>query len=203
MSNIVIIDFSHGVNTKGKQSPDGRIREGRWSREVGKRIGSDLALLGFKVFEIIPEDDDIPLQKRCDRVNKIVKEHPNDKIIFISLHINAAPGDGWDDKASGCSVYVCNDARRESVQLGRNYYEFVNKLNLQGNRSVPSEGVWRANFKVLVGTQCPAILTENLFMTNHKEVDFLLSEKGKETIVNLHVLTVCKYFGVPCSMIVG
>jgi N-acetylmuramoyl-L-alanine amidase len=42
-------------------------------------------------------------------------------------------------------------------------------------------------------TKCPAVLTENLFQDNKKDVEFLLSEKGKETIVNLHVEGIINY----------
>lgn len=201
MRNIVLLDYGHGVNTKGKQSPDGRLREGVWSREVGKRLKKELEGIGFAVCEITPEDDDIKLQKRCERVNDIIKKNPKDNIILISIHVNAAPGDGWSS-AGGASGWVHTNASSESVRLGQCYYDFVEKLNLKGNRSVPSERVWRANFAILRGSNCPALLTENLFQTNKQEVDFLLSEKGKETIINLHIATICKYFGVPCSIIV-
>ena len=39
----------------------------------------------------------------------------------------------------------------------------------------------------------PAVLTENLFMTNKNEVDFLLSEEGKKAIINLHVDGIVNY----------
>ena len=203
MSNIVCIDYAHGIRqyTKGKQSPDGSLYEGEWSREVGKRLKKELELLGFRVFEVTPENEDIALQKRCERVNEVIAKNPHDNIILISIHINASPLEGWDDKASGESVFVCTNASEASVKLGQYFYEGVIKMNLKGNRCVPSERVWRANYKILRGVDCPAILTENLFMTNHNEVKYLLSEKGKESIVGLHVCAVCKYFGVPCSLI--
>ena len=46
---------------------------------------------------------------------------------------------------------------------------------------------------ILKHTVCPAVLTENLFQDNKEDVDYLLSEKGKQTIVNLHVDGIIKY----------
>ena len=36
-------------------------------------------------------------------------------------------------------------------------------------------------------TSCPAVLTENLFMDNHEDCDFLLSPEGQQSLVDLHV----------------
>ena len=38
---------------------------------------------------------------------------------------------------------------------------------------------YEAPLYLLNQTSCPAILTENMYMTNKDEVDFLLSEEGK------------------------
>ena len=37
------------------------------------------------------------------------------------------------------------------------------------------------------GTKCAACLTENLFQDNREDVDYLLSEAGREAIITLHV----------------
>ncbi len=42
-------------------------------------------------------------------------------------------------------------------------------------------------------TNCPAVLTENLFMDNRQECDYLLSEAGKETLAQLHVNAILNY----------
>ena len=33
----------------------------------------------------------------------------------------------------------------------------------------------------------PAVLTENLFMDNHTDCNFLLSKEGQQSLVDLHV----------------
>ena len=194
-----MFDFGHGTRkyTKGKCSPDKTLYEGEWNREVGMMIINGLKQMGLDARAIVTEDEDISLQKRCDRANKIIKDNPDKKCLYISIHVNAAPGDGWNDKASGVQVYVSKGASEESVKLAQCYYDMVEEMGLKGNRSVPKERVWRANYKVLVGTNCPAILTENLFMTNPGEVEYLKSTEGKEDIMNMHICALCKYMGVP------
>ena len=49
------------------------------------------------------------------------------------------------------------------------------------------------NFTVIYKANCPAVLTENLFMDNKEECEYLLSEEGKQAIVNLHVDGILKY----------
>ena len=50
-----------------------------------------------------------------------------------------------------------------------------------------------SGFYILKHTKCPAVLTENLFQDNREDVDFLLSDEGKRTIVDLHVQGIMNY----------
>ena len=42
-------------------------------------------------------------------------------------------------------------------------------------------------------TNCPAVLTENMFQDNKEDVDFLLSEEGKQMITYIHVNGIIDY----------
>lgn len=42
-------------------------------------------------------------------------------------------------------------------------------------------------FYILKHTLCPAVLTENLFMDNQKDCQFLLSSKGRQAIIDFHI----------------
>ena len=53
-----------------------------------------------------------------------------------------------------------------------------------------------SQFYILRHTNCPAVLTENLFQDNREDVEFLLSEEGKRAIVSLHVWGTMKYLGL-------
>lgn len=203
-SDIVVdLDNGHGTReyTFGKRSADGRYFEGEWSRVIVPKLADALRAIGFGVNIIVPERADISLGDRCSRANAKMKDGKYH--IYISIHSNAAPAEscrmGWADNVSGLSVYCAKDGSDASLVLARNLYLAGVEFGLKGNRSVPSAGCWQANFYVLVHTAMPSALTENLFHTNRREVDFLLSEAGQETIVNYHVAGICKTFGIPYS----
>ena len=52
---------------------------------------------------------------------------------------------------------------------------------------------WESNFTVIYAAAMPAILTENLFYTNVGDTEFLMSQKGKEAIRDIHVNGIIKY----------
>lgn len=188
---IVLIDNGHGYNTPGKCSPDKKLLEYKWTREIAKGVKMQLDELGIQSILIVPEEYDVSLSERVKRVNQIYKENKN--VFLISIHINAAGGDGkWHD-ATGFSVWVAKASSKKSKQLAQIFYKNAEKYNLQGNRCVPKEKYWTANFTIIKRTNCPAVLTENLFQDNKKEAEYLLSDEGKQTIINLHVNTIKEY----------
>lgn len=199
MKTIILVDFGHGTRqyTKGKCAPDKSLYEGEWTREVGKRIVNALRELGLDCRPIVTEDEDISLMERCDRVNKIVDDNKDCQCIFLSVHINAAGNEGKWEKASGWTAWVSKTASDKSKTLAQDLYSVATEMGLKGNRSVPAEHYWSANFKVLKSTRCPAVLTENLFMDNKGDLEFLKSEEGKDKLVNLHVMGICKYLDIP------
>ena len=48
-------------------------------------------------------------------------------------------------------------------------------------------GVKNANFYVLKYTKMPAVLTENGFMTNLKEAEIIMSDKGRKKLAQSHL----------------
>lgn len=195
----ILLDNGHGTrrHTAGKHSPDRSLYEGEWAREIVSRLHSELCKLGFDARIIVPEESDIALRTRVARANRIMKENPGRRWLYVSVHINAAGnGDKWYD-ASGVSVYVSNGASQESRELAQTFYGIAEKLGLKGNRSVPKERYWRANFTVITETKMPAILTENMFQDNREDCEWLKSEKGKDTIVSLHVAALCQHCCIP------
>lgn len=188
----ILIDNGHGVNTPGKQSPDGRLKEYAYAREIAQRLVEQLIAQGHDAQRIVTEETDIPLPERCRRVNAICKTHGAANVILISIHNNAAANAGWQ-KATGWTGWVYTKAGLQSRQLAQLLYTEAERLGLKGNRSVPSNKYWEANFYILKHTTCPAVLTENLFQDNMDDVAFLLSETGKEAIVQLHVDGIINY----------
>ena len=188
--------------TKGKRSPDESLFEGEWAREMVDRIIKAFEGLEVECINIVPEREDIPRSERIKRANTIIKNNPDKKCYYISVHINAAGNEGKWLGARGFCVYVAKNASQESHTLAQNIYTAAEELGLKGNRCVPGERYWQANFDVIYFTKCPAILTENLFMDNKEDLEILKSEEGKEKIVNLHLIGICKTLGLPCSTLI-
>jgi len=51
-----------------------------------------------------------------------------------------------------------------------------------------------AHLYVLKHTNCPAVLTENFFMDNKNDVEYLLSDAGFHAIMRLHIEGILSYF---------
>lgn len=70
----VLIDNGHGEETPGKRSPDGRLREYAYAREIANRVVSKLQEVGVDAVRIVTEETDISLPERVARANKAYAE---------------------------------------------------------------------------------------------------------------------------------
>lgn len=191
-SIIVLLDNGHGVNTPGKCSPDKTLLEYKWAREIVDKLMVEFAKLGIRSIKLVPEDTDISLRERVRRANQHYKNN-NKQAILISVHCNTAGSDGKWHNACGWSVFVAQNASNNSKRLARNLYEEAEKRGLKGNRSVPKEKYWVQSLAMCRDTNCPAVLTENMFQDNKEDVALLLSEEGKKKIIDAHVQGVLNY----------
>lgn len=190
---IVLIDNGHGRETPGKRSPDGRLREYAWTRELAQRIVGELRRRGIDAHLLTPEQEDISLRERVKRVNDICHKVGKQNVLLVSIHNNAAGADGrWHD-ARGFAVYTSNNAGQGSRRLAAEFYAGAKARGLTGNRATPPQGFWQASLAMCRDTKCAAVLTENLFQDNREDVEYLLSNEGKTTIVDLHVNAILNY----------
>lgn len=184
----------HGSNTPGKCSPDGRLREYSYTREIAGRVVFELRKLGIDAELVVKEEIDVPLSERCRRVN----EYKTSEAILISIHCNAAGnGSNWM-QARGWEAWTSvgqtkADKLADCLYATAEEYLFGMKIRKDMADGDPDK---ESSFYILKHTKCPAVLTENLFQDNKEDVDFLLSEEGKRTIVSLHVKGICKYLGI-------
>lgn len=191
---IVLIDNGHGANTPGKCSPDKQIREYSYTREIASLLEQKLKEKSITAIRIVTEENDVPLNQRVSRVNTICREFGAQNCCVVSIHLDACPpNDGKWHSARGFSVRVAKNASSRSKKLARLLYEQAEALNLKGNRSVPPEKYWVQNLAICRDTNCAAVLTENLFQDNKEDVAFLLSEEGKDAIVQLHLNGIMNY----------
>jgi N-acetylmuramoyl-L-alanine amidase len=191
---IILIDNGHGVNTPGKCSPDKKVREYAYAREIAKRIVTELKQQNYNAELLVTEENDISLKERVTRTNNICKKHGASNVIFISIHCNASGNGDWM-KAQGWSAFT-SKGNTKSDKIASILYEYAEKYFK--NRKIRTDYSdkdpdWEENFYVLKNTNCPAVLTENFFMDNKDDVNYLLSEEGKTAIVKTHVDAIQKY----------
>lgn len=188
---LVLLDNGHGINTPGKASPDGSLKEYKYTREIVSSIQKQLTEEGIDSKILVPEDADISLKERVSRVNKLCKD--NDNVILISVHCNAAGSDGQWHNAKGWSVFISQNSSNNSKELATCLAKEAELLGLKMRYSTPGQAYWVQSLAMCRDTNCPAVLTENLFQDNKEDVEFLLSEEGKKSIVTLHVNGIKKY----------
>lgn len=188
-----ILGTAHTEDTLGKRSPDGSLKEYLYSRKLVKAIFNSLKEKGYLVY-IDSMETKIPneLKERCRIVNTLCKKYKN--CIYISIHVNAAGnGTNWAN-ATGWEAYTSKGFTKADELANCLYKSAIKNLEGQKIRTSGSKYLAKeANFYVLRHTNCPAVLTENFFMDNKKDVEFLLSEKGFNQLVNLHVEGIINY----------
>lgn len=189
----ILIDNGHGVDTAGKRSPDGSLREYKYAREIAGRIVSELRKQGFDAERIVTEENDISLRERCQRVNAICNRLGTNNVILVSVHCNAAGNGSQWINARGWSAHVSLNASTQSKAFARSLIEAAENEGLKVRKYAHQVPYWEQNLAICRDTNCPAVLTENLFQDNKEDVAFLLSETGKETIVSLHVKGITNY----------
>ena len=123
----ILIDNGHGIQTKGKHSPDGKLLEYAYTRELARQIVTTLKARGYDSELLVPEDDDIPLSERVRRTNVHCQALGKSNVILISLHINAAGGGTKWMNATGWSCYTCK-GQTESGRLTDCLYKAAEQI---------------------------------------------------------------------------
>ncbi len=184
---IYILDTGHGgvINgvpqTAGKRSPDwesGILYEGESNRRIAAKVKDLLDNEGISCLIIPNSLRDAPLSSRVQKANSINKFKPS---VLLSFHSDAF----HDEKANGWSAFTYY-GETKSDKIATILYSEAKKSKLK-LRTDFSDGDpdKEANFFILRKTDCPAVLIENLFMTNKKDYKYLMSEKGQNTIARM------------------
>lgn len=201
---LVMIDNGHGEETPGKKSPDGRLKEWAYTREIVKRMKVELDRIGIPYYIVTPETRDVKLSTRVNRVNKKYAECKLNgiKSFFISVHVNAAKNGEWYS-ARGWSGWT-SKGQTAGDKLADCLYEAAHlvldpkKIKIRTEKSDGDED-WESNFYVLKNSNCAACLTENFFMDNKEDVEYLLSEEGMNDITRIHIEGIKKYISKYCK----
>ena len=191
----ILIDNGHGIDTKGKRSPDGCLLEYAQNRLLAGRIVTALQARGLDASLLVPEGTDIPLPERCRRVNEWCRQLGKDNVLLISIHCNAAGrGDRWLSARGWCAYTTRGNTRAD--RLATCLYNAASH-HLPGMRLrtdyTDGDPDLEKNFYILLHTAAPAVLSESLFMDNQADCDFLLTAEGQQSLVDLHVEGITNY----------
>ena len=190
----IILDFGHGKDTPGKKSPDCRLEEWKFNRELGMIIYEGLKKQDYNPVILVPEDIDIGLPERCARVNEMCKV---ESCILISIHGNAAGnGSSWLN-ASGWQCHTTIGETRADI-LAKYLYEVAHEILHPLKIGVreyngSNEPDWENDFYILKHTICPSVLIENLFYDNKKDIEIMLSDEGKQILANVTIEGIKRY----------
>lgn len=177
---------------------DGSLREGINARIIARRIVSELTARGYDARLITPEEDDIPLSTRVKRVNDICQRVGSRKACVVSIHHDAMGYGKYWMPAQGWSVRCSKGRHAKNVSLGSQrlaecLFDEACKMGRQMRQPLLAQKYWVQDLAICRDTLCPACLTENFFMTNLDDLEFIKSEAGISAIVEAHVNALIKY----------
>ena len=191
---VILIDNGHGYDTKGKRSPDGRLLEYKYAREIAASVHRQLVSLGYDARLLVPETNDVSLTERARRANLVCAKAGSTNVILISIHCNAAGNGQWMN-ARGWSAFTSRGTTKADTIANFLYAEAEHQFAGLKIRKDMSDGDpdWEEGFYILRKTVCPAVLTENFFQDNQEDVEYLLSVEGRAAIVATHVNGIVNY----------
>ena len=189
----ILVEAGHGnpplTGRGSKQSPDGRIKEYVYCREIVAEVVKRLRAQGYDAENTVPEKGDISLGERCARVNAWCERLGAKNVVFVSIHNNAAGCGQWMS-ARGWEAWT-SKGQTMGDKLADCLYDAAQKYLPQGTKIrtdlTDGDRDKEGNLAVVRGTRCAACLTENLFQDNKEDVEYLLSPEGREAIIKLHV----------------
>ena len=200
MNKIILIDPGHGGLIEGDYMTEGKqatfekstIYEGVLNRGVANWLNLELSIRNIKSEIITPENTDVPLTERIERVNTKVTKNPDSKYFLLSIHHNASE----NATAKGFECFTSRGETDSDMFADRLMNLFIEKHPKRKARHELLAGqiiAKEANFRILKETKCPAVLTEFCFMTNKDEFEYMTRYSGIMDEVNLFVDWIVNY----------
>jgi N-acetylmuramoyl-L-alanine amidase len=210
----VLLDNGHGSNILGKRSgklADGRqLFEWKFCREVVDALYDRLKVYKqFVPIKITPENTDINLTTRVNRINQYCRKYGASNCIMISVHVNAS-GNGQWMTGRGWSTWTTkgqniSDKLAECLYEGADYVinqnkEYINSFKGQTKQKPIREDKsdndrdWEASYQIIKGANCAATLSENFFMDNKQDCEYLLSPRGLNDVICIHMKGIEIYY---------
>ena len=180
----IALDAGHGLNTVGKQTPDG-IKEWTLNDKVRDKVA---ALLSEYDVEVIHTDDEGGAvdESLSSRVNKYVSAGV---AAFVSIHHNAFTGN-WNG-ATGVEVYTDKNPTAKDTKLATLIYnKMVAYTGLKGR------GIKKAAFTVINQNTVPAVLCEGGFMDGTNDYKIITSDAGQSAYAKAVAEGLIEFLGI-------
>lgn len=181
MTKLVVIDPGHGGSDPG--ATVNGLRECDVTLAIAKRIRSAL----LRDFDV-----DVKLTRRDNSTVSLGarSKFANDRnaAYFVSVHINAGGGNGYED-------YIHDNAGSRTADWRNDVHGAIAPFLQQ--RGVTDRGKKRANFAVLRETRMPAILTENLFIDTVSDANKLKDPSFLDGLAKAHARGIAAALNLP------
>src|SRR5690625_4694621 len=175
----IFIDAGHGGTDPGAQGNG--LREKDLTLTISKKIADILKDYNVSVKLSRTTDKTLSLKQRTDAANKWGADY------FLSVHINAGGGTGYEDFIyNGLSDSSQTAKRRNTIHA-----EIIKQLSGVRNR-----GKKKANFHVLRESKMEAMLTENMFIDTKADADKLKSNAFLNKVAQGRANGLIKAFGL-------
>jgi N-acetylmuramoyl-L-alanine amidase len=162
----VVIDPGHGGHDPGTTSVYG-MQEKTIVLDVAQTVAEKLIQYGVDVRLTRDGDEYRPLPDRAGFANRC------GAALLVSIHGDAAPRNRW---VSGFTVYTARSPSRASIAAAQAIIDRMAPV------AAVSRGRREANYQVLVGASCPAVLVELGFLSNGREAADLGSQGYRDRL---------------------
>lgn len=161
------LDAGHGLNTSGKQTPDG-IKEWTLNDKVRDKV---VKILSDYDCEIIHTDNNEGKvdEALADRVAMYKKKGCD---VFVSIHHNAYTGK-WNT-ATGVEVHTDKNPTAKDKALAKCIYDRLVKYTGMRGRGIKETDFWVINQDTI-----PAVLVEGGFMDGKEDYKVITSDAGQ------------------------
>jgi N-acetylmuramoyl-L-alanine amidase len=179
----IMLDPGHDINTPGKRSPDGSMREFEFNKATAIHVATILSQYnGIEVFFSHDLNDaiDTSLSARANLANRLQVN------CVISIHANAGAV-----SARGIETYIHLNTPTSTDNLARMIHDNTIIITGMANR-----GVKRADFAILRETNMDALLIECGFMTNNEDLALLKSDEYRRKCAQGIVNGLVQFYGL-------
>jgi len=171
----VVIDSGHGGRDPGACGFG--LQEKDLTLNIAQKIMRQLAQYPVEVTLTRASDYTVSLEERIKMANQ------ENAVLFLSIHINAEGGTGFES-------YIHPAARVTTITYQTKIHAAV--IAFLRGEGVVDRGMKRKNFYVLRKTKMPAVLCENLFIDNEKDIGLLKSETFLNDLAGAYVNGIVK-----------